>query len=233
MRKHKFYFNMVEIALAIAIIAIGVSSIMVLFPIGINATRAAMDETNCPDAAEFTARFVRGKVLAFWKAQADANPSSPNFTKPTCFEKNAEKRIRTGKISSADPFFRAFCHLHPSTDPSGINDPLYRSQRIYFRNHRLLCGPFPQSQNLHSHCKSLFSQVAYQSSRLGRLRPLDALSNHHGRPRNARHRRNSLLRSPGRRHCRSRCRSRLPLYPYTPFQKHQSVLKAERDKDPQ
>ena len=66
---HKF--NMVEIALAIAIIAIGISAILVLFPIGINATRAAMDENSSTDVAEYIANFVRGKHLARWKAEFD------------------------------------------------------------------------------------------------------------------------------------------------------------------
>ena len=66
---HKF--NMVEIALAIAIIAIGISAILVLFPIGINATRAAMDENSSTDVAEYIANFVRGKYLTRWKQQFD------------------------------------------------------------------------------------------------------------------------------------------------------------------
>ena len=122
MRKHKFYFNMVEIALAIAIIAIGVSSIMVLFPIGINATRAAMDETNFPDAAEFTARFVRGKVLAFWKAQADANPSSPNFTKPTCFEKNAEPEAPADPAAIGTAITGFHTEVTGSAEGNGLRD---------------------------------------------------------------------------------------------------------------
>ena len=40
----KHYFNMVEIALALAVLAIGMSSILVLFPVGINANKAAIAE---------------------------------------------------------------------------------------------------------------------------------------------------------------------------------------------
>ena len=62
---------MVEIALATAIIAIGISSILVLFPIGINATRAAMDENYYLDAAEVAACFVRSRYLKEWRSKAD------------------------------------------------------------------------------------------------------------------------------------------------------------------
>ena len=48
----RYNFNMVEIALATAVIAIGISSILVLFPIGINATRAAIEENCYSDAVE-------------------------------------------------------------------------------------------------------------------------------------------------------------------------------------
>ena len=69
--KKIYKFNMVEIALAIAIIAVGISAILVLFPIGINATRAAMDENSSSDVAEHIANFVKGKHLARWKAEFD------------------------------------------------------------------------------------------------------------------------------------------------------------------
>ena len=67
--KNIYKFNMVEIALAIAIIAIGISAILVLFPIGINATRAAMDENNNADVSEYVANFVRSYYLSHWKKE--------------------------------------------------------------------------------------------------------------------------------------------------------------------
>ena len=48
-RKHPF--NMVEIALAMAIIAIGLSGILVLFPVGINASKSAIADNNLADIA--------------------------------------------------------------------------------------------------------------------------------------------------------------------------------------
>ena len=64
----RFKFNMVEIALAIAVISIGLSAVLVLFPVGINAARAAMDENSCGDAAEYITRYIRGQFLAGWNS---------------------------------------------------------------------------------------------------------------------------------------------------------------------
>ena len=44
---------MIEVALAMAIIAIGISSILVLFPVGINASKSAIADNNLADIAEY------------------------------------------------------------------------------------------------------------------------------------------------------------------------------------
>lgn len=49
--KTRFYFNLIEISLAIAVIAVGLSSIMVLFPVGVKANSAAVADNNIPDIA--------------------------------------------------------------------------------------------------------------------------------------------------------------------------------------
>ena len=89
--KKIYKFNMVEIALAIAIIAIGLSAVLVLFPVGINATRSAMDENSSADVSEYVANFVRGKCLSHWKTtyedwrSGSNNPltSDLTFTSPS------------------------------------------------------------------------------------------------------------------------------------------------------
>ena len=85
MMKKIYKFNMVEIALAIAIIAIGLSAVLVLFPVGINATRAAMDENSSADVSEYVANFVRGQCLSHWKTtyenwRSGSNPLNSNLT---------------------------------------------------------------------------------------------------------------------------------------------------------
>lgn len=59
----KFYFNMVEIALAMAIIAIGISSILVLFPVGLNASKSAIADNNLADVAEYLLGYYKHFIL--------------------------------------------------------------------------------------------------------------------------------------------------------------------------
>ena len=73
--KKIYKFNMVEIALAIVIIAIGISSILVLFPIGINATRAAVEESLQPEISEYVVHYVRSRFLTTWIS----NPAATDF----------------------------------------------------------------------------------------------------------------------------------------------------------
>ncbi|HRU02447.1 MAG TPA: hypothetical protein P5239_12180, partial [Victivallales bacterium] len=53
-------FNMVEIALALAVIGIGIAGVMALFPVGFNSVRDAMAENYSADIAEeFLAQISR------------------------------------------------------------------------------------------------------------------------------------------------------------------------------
>ena len=74
--KIRYNFNMVEIALATAVIAIGISSILVLFPIGINATRAAMEENCYSDAVETVTAFVKSEFIKSWASSWNSEPSN-------------------------------------------------------------------------------------------------------------------------------------------------------------
>ena len=49
----KYNFNMVEIALAMVIIAIGISGILGLFSVGVNSRKSAISENNIANAAEY------------------------------------------------------------------------------------------------------------------------------------------------------------------------------------
>lgn len=65
-RVTKFRFNLIEIALSMAVIAIGLSSILVLFPIGINASKESIADNNLPDAAEYVLSLFRAGVMSDW-----------------------------------------------------------------------------------------------------------------------------------------------------------------------
>ena len=73
--KMSYKFNMVEIALAIVVIAIGLSSILVLFPIGIKATRSAVEENVVPDIASVVVNFIRGEYLKNWNTARGQFPT--------------------------------------------------------------------------------------------------------------------------------------------------------------
>ena len=60
MKRHPF--SMVEILLALGVIAIGICSVMVLFPVGANATRDAAMETYAANAADQILHMVKFKL---------------------------------------------------------------------------------------------------------------------------------------------------------------------------
>lgn len=59
-------FNMVEVALAMAIIAIGLSGILVLFPVGINASKSAIADNNLADIAEYIMGYLQAGCNTDW-----------------------------------------------------------------------------------------------------------------------------------------------------------------------
>ena len=71
-RKHPF--NMVEIALAMAIIAIGLSGILVLFPVGINASKSAIADNNLADIAEYIMGYLQAGCNTDWIKLAENPP---------------------------------------------------------------------------------------------------------------------------------------------------------------
>ena len=58
---------MIEIALAVAIIAVGMSSIMVLFPVGTNAANAAAADNMIPDVADYVLSYLECRTQAEWR----------------------------------------------------------------------------------------------------------------------------------------------------------------------
>ena len=56
-------FNMVEIALALAVLTLGISSILALLPVGVNAGKLAIAENNIGDAASYTAGVYRAYIM--------------------------------------------------------------------------------------------------------------------------------------------------------------------------
>ena len=73
----KYCFNMIEIILAISIIAIGISSVMVLFTSGLRSGNEAVQMSSVPDAVESILAHVRQTAIA--QANANGWGASPAF----------------------------------------------------------------------------------------------------------------------------------------------------------
>jgi hypothetical protein len=72
----KQFFNLIEIALAIAIIAVGMSSVLVLFPAGLNAVNSASADSCAPDAVQYLAGYVESRIRNEWN-----NSGAPGTTR--------------------------------------------------------------------------------------------------------------------------------------------------------
>ena len=59
-----FRFNMVEVALALVILAIGLSSVLVLFPVGLRASRNSIADNSVGDVAERMAAYLQAKYTS-------------------------------------------------------------------------------------------------------------------------------------------------------------------------
>ena len=62
-----FRFNMVEVALALVILAIGLSSVLVLFPVGLKASRNSIADNNIGDIAERVGAYLQAKYTSSGK----------------------------------------------------------------------------------------------------------------------------------------------------------------------
>lgn len=74
----KQYFNLIEIALAIAIIAVGMSSVLVLFPAGLNAVNSAAADNSAPDAVQYLAGYVESCIRHEWNSSATRTSNTVN-----------------------------------------------------------------------------------------------------------------------------------------------------------
>ncbi len=67
----RYRFNMVEIALALAVLTLGISGILALFPVGLNSGRMAIAENNLSDAASYTLGIYRAFIMNQVLSHAD------------------------------------------------------------------------------------------------------------------------------------------------------------------
>lgn len=75
-RRQNKPFNMIEIVLALAVIAVGMVSIMALFPVGLTASRNAVAESYGADSADQFLHWYAAKAKANWGAYVGGMASS-------------------------------------------------------------------------------------------------------------------------------------------------------------
>jgi len=81
--KYKHPFTMVEILLALGVCAIGICSIMVLFPIGANASRDAAMETYAANAADQMLNYLKYEITSDndkWLEYIQGQPTATSNT---------------------------------------------------------------------------------------------------------------------------------------------------------
>ena len=63
-KRRVFRFNMIEIALALVVLAIGLSSVLILFPIGANAGKSSVTDNNLANVAEQVVSYLQASLAS-------------------------------------------------------------------------------------------------------------------------------------------------------------------------
>ena len=64
--KIKQFFNMIEVTLAIGILAMGATAVLVLFPLGMERNKDSIGENYCADAAGDIIAYIESKGISNW-----------------------------------------------------------------------------------------------------------------------------------------------------------------------
>ena len=101
MNRHTvFRFNMIEIALALVILAIGLSSVLVLFPIGLEAGKSSVTDNNLANVAELVMAYLQSELTAPANWNADGTVS--NVSKWEFVEEDADIPVGDAGFSAVD-----------------------------------------------------------------------------------------------------------------------------------
>ena len=116
----KNFFNLIEIAVAIAVLAVGLSSIMVLFPVGLNATQDAIADNNVGDVATQIMEQIRGYCLkeTDWTTGFVANIPTTRPSEPQIGDYNAAPP-KNGVLEPSTASAYKFRAVQTSRDKTG------------------------------------------------------------------------------------------------------------------
>jgi hypothetical protein len=115
------YFNMIEVVLAMAIIAFGMTSILGLFPVGLNALRASMADNSCSDAIDQMGGYLKNQ--AEYSATTFSNMISAGTALPSA-------KTSTAGGKSADTLSAEFIAAYLNNDTSTYA-PVFADWNIY------------------------------------------------------------------------------------------------------
>lgn len=76
-------FNMIEVVLAIGVVAIGVVSIMALFPVGVSASRDSMAQTYAAESADQFLHHLEYLIRQNWNGYVNSADSTIPLTMPS------------------------------------------------------------------------------------------------------------------------------------------------------
>jgi len=114
MKRH--FFNLVEIALATAVLGVGVASVLALFPVGASTSRSAVAENSIADVAEFFFGYFQNQYQAGWSASGSRSGFATNCPS---FDTSATPTVPLGSDSNfSSSAISNFPNLYAhSTDP--------------------------------------------------------------------------------------------------------------------
>lgn len=150
----KFYFNMIEIILAISIISIGISSVMVLFTSGIKSSNATVDSSKVSDVADTVIADVRARASGHydttgWKSQFDTEFPALNSDGWN----NSDGEVLDSKKISDFTF-------KPAGEPDKDSRVLISDGNGNYLYRQLRCTFFDSSNPANNQYETVFSAIA-------------------------------------------------------------------------
>lgn len=122
----KKFFNMIELTLAIAVVGIGMVSIMSLFPVGVNASRDAVGDNYAADSVEQILVYIAAECQRDWTSYISTSGILGNITD------NAPPIPDTATSTSAWPSPIVGTNLFTPVNALGAN--IYGIQQPAFGN---------------------------------------------------------------------------------------------------
>ena len=105
MNKHALNnFTLVEIALAMGVITVGLVSVLGLFPVGTNASRDAIGQTYASETADFFLQNLENQLRSDWSTRSKIPEEKYDRYESISWEKKYDKFWDKGKLGQSNIF---------------------------------------------------------------------------------------------------------------------------------